>query len=159
MSIRKGDKAPAFELPTKPGEKVDVGKSIGTEPVLLLFFPLSFSPVCTTEMCAMRDDWSKWEMLGAKVYGITIDSPFVTERFRKENDIPFPILSDFNRTVARQFDVLHDDLVGLKDVTKRSAFVIGADGRVAYDWVSDDPKQLPDFEAIRDVLQTQSVKS
>ncbi len=149
MSIRKGDKAPGFELPNKPGEAINVGDSIGREPVVLLFFPLAFSSVCTDEMCQMRDSWDKWKQLGAKVFGITVDSPFITEKFRNDLNIPFPILSDFNRTVARKFDVLHPDLVGLKDIPKRSAFVIGADGTVVYDWVSEDPKKMPDFEAVQ----------
>jgi peroxiredoxin len=149
MSVRQGDRAPGFVLPARPGETEDVGACIGQEKVVLLFFPLSFSPVCTDEMCGLRDSWDQWTGLDAKVFGITIDSPFVTARFRSELEIPFPILSDFNREVARIYDVLHEELAGLKGVTKRAAFVIDADGTVVYDWVSDDPKQLPDFEAIR----------
>jgi peroxiredoxin len=149
VSIHKGDKAPGFTLPAKPGDPVDVGASIGSEPVVLLFFPLAFSPVCTDEMCQMRDDWSAWESVGAKVFGISIDSPFVTDKFRTELNIPFPILSDFNKDIAAQYGALHDELVGLKGVTKRAAFVIDAGGTVVYDWVSDDPKQMPDLGAVR----------
>ncbi|MHC5001647.1 MAG: redoxin domain-containing protein [Planctomycetota bacterium] len=149
MAIRKGDKAAGFTLPCKPGETVDVGQCIGGEKVVLLFFPLAFSPVCTTEMCEMRDGWGQWSQLDAKIFGICVDSPFVTEKFRAEHDLPFPILSDFNKEVARTYGVLHEELVGLKGVAKRSVFVIDADGTVIYDWVSDDPKVKPDFEAVR----------
>ena len=149
MSIRKGDQAVGFTLPSHPGGPVDVGAHIGSEPVVLLFFPLAFSSVCTDQMCRMRDDWSAWRSVGAQVYGISVDSPFVTDKFRTELEIPFPILSDFNRDVATQYGALHDDLHGLRGVTKRAAFVIDETGTVIYDWVSDDPKQLPDFEAIR----------
>ena len=149
MSIRKGDQAPGFTLPSKPGNPVDVGEFIGKEPVVLLFFPLAFSPVCTDEMCQMRDSWSEWELLNAKVFGITVDSPFITHKFREELNIPFPILSDFNRDIAKKYDALHEELVGLQGVTKRAAFVIDADGTVVYDWVSDNPKELPDFDAVR----------
>src|SRR5690606_40071429 len=92
MPVAKGDPAPAFKLAAAPGEEVDLSQKIGREKVVLLFFPLAFSSVCTKEMCTMRDDWSGWENLGANVYGVSIDSPFVTQKFRQELNIPFPIL-------------------------------------------------------------------
>ncbi len=152
MAIRTGDTACGFTLPVRPGETIDVGKHIGSEKVVLLFFPLSFSPVCTDEFCTFRDDWSAYEGLGAKVFGICIDSPFVTAKFAEELDLPFPLLSDMNRDVAREWDVLHDDLFGMRDVAKRSAFVIDESGTVVYDSVSDDPKVQVDFDAIRAAL-------
>ena len=142
MAIKTGDAAPAITLPVRPKEMVEV--PIGQEKVVLLFFPLAFSPVCTDEMCQMRDSWSEWEALDAKVLGISVDSPFVTDRFRTEEKIPFDILSDFNKDVSSRYGVLHEDLIGLKGVAKRSAFVIDADGKVTYAWVTDDPRvQVP----------------
>lgn len=159
MSIRKGDKAAGFTLPSAPGDEVDLNQVIGSEPVVLLFFPLAYSPVCTNEMCQLRDTWSQWQGLGAKVYGISVDSPFVTEKFRKDNEIPFPILSDFNKDVSKTYGVLHEDLLGLKGVSKRSAFVIDADGTVVYDWVSDDPKQIPDFQQVQAAVKKEGVSA
>ena len=151
MAIRTGDTAPAITLPSKPGENVEVG--IGSRPVVLLFMPLAFSGVCTDEMCHMRDDWSAWSSLDAEVYGIFPDSPFVTDKFREEHQLPFPILSDFNRDTARAWGVLHETLGDFfRDVPKRSAFVIAADGTVAYDWVTDDPKVMPPFEEVRNAI-------
>jgi peroxiredoxin len=152
MAIRKGDKAAPFTLASKPGNPVDVGAHFGSEPVVLLFFPLAFSPVCTDEFCAMRDTWTGWQDLGAKVFGISIDNPFVTEKFREELGLPFPLLSDFNKTVAADYGALHDDLKGMKGVTKRAAFVIDATGTVVYDWVSDDPTKMPNLDEIRGVV-------
>jgi peroxiredoxin len=100
-------------------------------------------------MCHFRDDWSTWSSLGAKVFGISIDSPFVTERFRKELELPFPLLSDFNKDVATTYGALHDDLHGMKGVTKRAAFVVGSDGVVTYAWVSEDPGVQVDFDAVK----------
>ena len=151
--IRTGDTAQGFTLPVRPGDLVDVGEAIDGGTVVLLFFPLAFSPVCTEEFCAIRDDWTSYESLGASVYGISIDSPFVNAKFADENSLPFPLLSDFNRDAAREWGVLHEDLFGMKDVAKRSAFVISG-GKVVYDWVSEDPKVQVDFEAIRAAIES-----
>jgi len=149
MALSVGTLAPRFKLASKIGEEVDIGASIGREKVVILFFPLAFSSVCTEEMCHFRDNWSQWEGLGCKVVGISIDSPFVTDRFRSELNLPFPILSDFNKTVASQYDALHADLLGLKGVTKRAAYVVGRDGKIAYAWEAEIPKTQVDFSAIQ----------
>lgn len=152
MAIRKGDKAAPFALPAKPGEVVDLNGSLGKDKIVLLFFPLAFSPVCTTEMCTMRDSWKQWESMNAKVFGISVDSPFVTDKFREAERIPFPVLSDFNKDVSSTYGVLHEELMGLKGIAKRSAFVIGEDGTVVYDWVSDDPGKQVNFDEIKAAL-------
>lgn len=149
MALLVGSPAPRFSLPQKPGEVVDVGTLIGREKVVLLFFPLAFSSVCTEEMCHFRDDWSEWKSLGCSIFGISIDSPFVTDKFRSELNVPFPILSDFNKTVSASYDALHADLLGLKGVTKRAAVVIGSDGKIAYAWEAEIPKTQVDFVALR----------
>lgn len=153
MTIQEGDPAPRFTLPDAPGHEVDVGEQIGERPVVLLFFPLAFSSTCTAEMCAVRDDWERWEELGAAVYGISVDSPFVTERFREEHDLPFPVLSDFNREVAERYGVLYEEFYGLEGVAKRAAFVIGGDGTVAWSWVSVDASVEPDYAALREAVE------
>lgn len=152
MTIKKGDRAIEFKLPHKPKEEIDLSQYIGKEKVVLLFFPLAFSSVCTAEMCAMRDDWKKYEQLGAKVFGISVDSPFVTDKFRQMENIPFPILSDFNKEVSKKYGVLMEDLIGLKGVSKRSAFVIGKDGKIAYAWVSENPGVQVNFDEIKAAL-------
>jgi peroxiredoxin len=152
MSVRRGEQAPGFELPSRPGEKVDVSQHVGREKVVLLFFPLAFSPTCTKEMCVLRDSWSEWENLGAKVFGISVDSPFVTERFRQAENLPFPILSDFNKEVSRMYGVLYEDFRGLRGVSKRAAFVIGRDGTIVYDWVSEDASRQPEYDQLKNAL-------
>lgn len=147
--VRTGDPAPGFALPAAPGEVVDVGEAIGTRPVVLLFFPLAFSSVCTREMCAVRDDWDRWAELDAAVYAISVDSPFVTRRFREEHGLPFPVLSDFNRDVSRRWGTLYEEYFGLEGVSKRAAFVVAPDGTVAYDWVSEVDDVEPDYAAVR----------
>lgn len=149
MTVQVSEHAPAFALPEAPGQMVDVGEAIGTAPVVLLFFPLAFSPVCTEEFCTIRDGWSQWEEMDAKVFGISIDSPFTAQKFRETENLPFPLLSDFNKEVAAQYGALHEDLMGLHGVTKRAAFVIDRSGAIAYAWISDDPGVQVDFEAIK----------
>lgn len=152
MTVEKGDRAPAFALPDRPGHDVDVGSRIGARPVVLLFFPLAFSSVCTAEMCAVRDGWSTWQELDADVFAISVDSPFTTEKFRAELGLPFPVLSDFNREVAGKYGVLYETFYGLKGVAKRAAFVIDTGGKIAYRWVSEDADVEPDYEAVRSAV-------
>ena len=151
MPVQKGDSAPPVKLPSKPGEEFEA--PIGREKVVLLFFPLAFSPVCTDEMCHMRDTWSQWQGLDARVLGISVDSPFVVDRFRAETNVPFPILSDFNKEVTGRYGVLHENLKGLKGVAKRSAFVIDPQGKVTYAWVSEDPRVQVPFEEVRAAVE------
>jgi len=147
MSVAvQGQIAPPVKLPAKPGEIVEA--PIGREKVVLLFFPLAFSPVCTDEMCHMRDTWEQWVSLGVSVLGVSVDSPFVTDKFRTDENVPFPILSDFNKEVSRAYGVLHEDLIGLHGVSKRSVFVIDTDGSIAYSWVTDDPKVQVPFDEV-----------
>ena len=91
------------------------------------------------------------------VSGTSVDSPFVTDRFRQENNVPFPILSDFNKEVCNQYGVVHEELIGLKGVAKRSAFVIGSDGKIAYKWVTDDPRVQVPFDEIKAAVEGLSV--
>jgi len=153
MTLQIGDIAPDFSLVPSPGaDPVSLSALRQEGPVVVLFFPLAFSGVCTDELCAMRDDWSGWSELGASVVGISIDSPFVTKRFAEELDVPFPLLSDFNKEAAEAYDVLYEEFFGMRGVAKRSAFVVGRDGAVRYAWVSEDAGVMPDFDAIRSAL-------
>ncbi len=156
MPIQLNDRCPSFKLACKPGEEVDIGAVIGTQTIVLLFMPLAFSPVCTVEVCTMRDHWAKWQSLGAAVFGITIDSPFVTDKFRQLENLPFAILSDFNKSVAMQFGVLHEDLKGMKGIAKRAVFVVNRAGIVTYRWVTENPGEQIDFAALEAAVQAQS---
>jgi len=152
MALKIGDKAAAVKLSPEPKQWINLGDQIGKEKIVLLFFPLAFSSVCTKELCTMRDDWSKWSKLGAKVYGISVDSPFVNMKFAKENNLPFPLLSDFNREASQAYGVLMDDLIGLKNVSMRSAFVIDRKGKIAYSWVAENPGVEPDYAAVQKAI-------
>jgi peroxiredoxin len=132
---------------------VDLSAHLGKRTTVLLFFPLAFSPVCQAEMCTFRDGWTRWQGLGCDVFGVSVDSPFVVDKFRELERIPFPLLSDFNKEMARAYGALHEDLMGLKGVAKRAAFVVDAGGTVRYAWVSEDPRVQVDFEAIEKAVK------
>ncbi len=152
MALLIGEKAPSFTL--KDSDLNDVSLSdFQNQNVLLLFFPLAFTGGCTTEMCHMRDESSKYNDLDAQVLAISVDSPFTLAKFKAENDLNFPLLSDFNKEVSRAYDALYEEFVlGLKGVAKRSAFIVDKDGNVKYSEVLENAKNLPNFEDIKHIL-------
>ncbi len=155
MAIAIGTKAPDFTLKQKTADglvDIKLSDNFGKKQTVLLFFPLAFTSVCVEEMCLMRDSLSEYEGLDAAVYGISVDSPFTLEVMANQEKINFPLISDFNREVIADYDVLCPDLIGLKNIAKRSAFVINKDGEVTFSWSSDDPKVMPDFAAIKAAL-------
>lgn len=157
MALEKGTKAPDFTLKTKTAnglEDVTLSEHFGKENVVLLFFPLAFTSVCVEEMCTVSASLNEYKDLNAAVYGISVDSPFAQEKMAQADDLQFPLLSDFNKEAAAAYDVLYEDLLGLKGVAKRSVFVIDASGTVVYSASSDDPKQMPDFEAVKAALKS-----
>jgi peroxiredoxin len=99
-------------------------------------------------MCRMVEDWQKWEEIGVRVFGISVDSLFALQRFREDEKIPFLLLSDFNRTTAQEYDVLYKNFFGMEGVAKRSAFVLDSSGTIAYSWSTDDASVEPDYEAV-----------
>ncbi len=156
MAIELGQKAPDFTLPCCDGTKAEsltLSKELGKENIVLAFFPLAFSPVCTDELCQFRDGLSQFNKLNAKVFGISVDSPFANNAFIKAHNLSFKLLSDFNKDVSRLYGVLHEDLRGLKGVSKRSIFVIDKKGIVRYKWVSEDPTKMPDQDEIMRALE------
>lgn len=153
MTAEIGKTAPAFSLVRRPGsEPVELSSFRGTRNVVLLFFPLAWSPVCTQELCRVRDDYSQFAELDAEVLGISVDSPFVLSRWAEEQGFPFPLLSDFNRETSRAYDAIYESFFGLHGVAKRAAFVIDKEGILRYAEVLEDAGRQPSFEAVRDTL-------
>jgi peroxiredoxin len=156
MILKIGDKAPLFTLKTKTAEglaDVKLEDNIGVTQTVLLFFPLAFTSVCTAELCDVSAGLDDYQNLDATVYAISVDSPFAQEAFARSAKIKVTLLSDFNKEVSAAYGVLFPELVGLKGVSKRSAFVIGRDGLIKYAESSDNPTKLPDFEMIRSALE------
>ena len=154
MAVEVGQQAPGFELSATTGESVSLDEYRGEGPTVLLFFPLAFSPVCTNELTIMRDAHESYTAHGARVLAVSVDSPFTLKAWADQLELPFPLLSDFNKSVAQSYGALYEDLLGLQGVAKRAAFVIDKDGVVRYTWVSDDAGQLPNFEEVQAAVKS-----
>ena len=152
MSIAVGAKAPDFELPNEDREPVKLSEQLKNGPVVLAFFPAAFSSVCTTEMCTFRDAASELNKVGAKVLGVSVDTFFALKAWKDAEKLNFPLLSDFNKTVMAQYDVLNPDMIGLKGIAKRSVFVIDKSGVVRHREVLEDARNEPDYGKIKQTL-------
>ncbi|MBP6624411.1 MAG: redoxin domain-containing protein [Chitinophagaceae bacterium] len=154
MSIQVGQQAPDFTLFNTEKNKVSLNDFKGKN-VIILFFPLAFTGVCTNEMCSMRDNMATYNSLDAEVVGISVDSLFVLDRFKKENNLEFNLLSDFNKETATAYGCLYDTFVfDMHGVSKRSAFVVNKEGMIQYAEVLESAGDLPNFEAIQDCLKS-----
>ncbi|MBU8922844.1 MAG: redoxin domain-containing protein [Bacteroidales bacterium] len=150
--IKIGDQAPDFELIETLESNWKLSDHLGGKTIVLLFFPLAYSPPCTEELCGIRDGFNEFQNLDAEVIAVSVDHPFVLDSWKKELELPFSLLSDFNTDVCRKFGACHTQLGPLKGVAKRSAFVIDNEGKIRYQWISDDPGVLPNIDEIRQVL-------
>lgn len=146
--ISLGQTAPDFELPSTAGGTFRLSSERGVRPVVMLFFPLAWSSVCTKELCSIRDGFADYRGLDATVVGISIDSVFALRAWAKEQQFGFPLLSDFNREVIELYDVVDPDLFGQKRVARRSVFVIDREGRLIHREICPTAGDLPDFSAV-----------
>ncbi|MEX2477416.1 MAG: redoxin domain-containing protein [Gracilimonas sp.] len=141
-----------FSLPDTNNKQVTLSEFYGESNVVLIFFPLAFSGVCTKELCSTRDNMKMYDSLNAKVLAISVDSFFTLKAFKETNNLNFSLLSDFNKEVSKKYDTLYEDYFGMKGVSKRSAFVIDKQGRVAYKEILEDSDNIPQFDRVQEVL-------
>ena len=155
MAIAVGTRAPDFSLKSKRGDVSDVTLSahVGNKNTVLLFFPLAFTGVCTTELCDVTAGLKQYEDLNASVIGISVDSAFAQEAWAAKENIGITLASDLNKKTAQDYGVLLDDLMGFGAVSARAAFVIDKEGVVRYSEQTATPKDLPNFDAIKSTLE------
>jgi len=154
MTLKVGDKAPNFTLRNTAKEEVSLS-DYREKNVLILFFPLAFTGVCTAELCSVRDDKAIYEAVGVDVVAISVDSLFTLEKFKAEQSYSFPLLSDFNKDVSRAYGSLYEDFVlGMKGVSKRSAFLVDKTGTIQYAEVLEDAGGQPDFDKIKETVKS-----
>jgi peroxiredoxin len=155
MAISVGSKAPDFTLKSKQASglvDVKLSDNFGKKNTVVLFFPLAFTSVCTKEMCDITAGLNAYSGMGADVIGVSVDSPFAQEAWAQKEKISITLASDLNKEVIKKYDVVFPMLAGVGDTAARSAFVIDKNGVVQYSEQTPTPKDLPNFDAIKDAL-------
>jgi peroxiredoxin len=152
MSIEVGSKAPDFTLMDQDRKPVTLSAALQKGPVVLAFFPAAFSSVCQNELCTFRDSLATLNASQGQVLGVSTDTFFALKAWADQQRFNFPLLSDYNKTVIRSYDVVNPDMIGLKDIAKRAVFVIDPSGIVRHREVLDDARNEPDYEKVRMAL-------
>jgi peroxiredoxin len=149
MALQVGDQAPDFKLFSSDLKEVALSDYKGRK-LVVHFFPLAFTGVCTAQLCTMRDSFGYYQGMNADVVGISVDSPFTLAKFKEEQNYQFPLLSDFNKEASAAFGALYEDFAfNMKGISKRSAFVIDEEGKIIHSEVLEDAGNMPDFDAIK----------
>lgn len=152
MSVEVGTQAPDFTLPNQEMKPVTLSEQLKRGPVVLAFFPAAFSGTCTAEMCTFRDSASELNAVNAVVVGVSVDTFFALKAWSDAQSLNFSLLSDFNKDVIRQYGVVNPDMIGLKNIAKRSTFVIDRGGIVRYREVLEDARNEPDYAKVKQAL-------
>ena len=147
MAADVGSPAPDFTLTSHDRQPVKLSEQRG-KPVVLAFFPAAFSSVCTKELCTFRDSLARLNQANAQVFGISVDTFFALKAFHDQEHLTFPLLSDFNKQVIRDYGVFNEDMIGLKGIAKRAVFVLDKAGVVRYTEVLDDARKEPDYDRV-----------
>jgi glutaredoxin-dependent peroxiredoxin len=161
MGLAIGTKAPDFTLATKTADgpkQVTLSENFGKGNTLLLFFPMAFTGTCTTEMCGVSSDLAAYGEMTATVYGISGDNPFAQEAWARKEGITVPLLSDYEHTVARAYDVVYDFFLpqiglGMGGVAKRAVYILDRDGVIQYFSCNEDARAVPDFSKVKAKLK------
>jgi peroxiredoxin len=128
-----GEPAPDFELATAQGERLAL-RSLRGKPVILVFYPADWSPVCGDQLALYNEVLPEFERYGAQLVGISVDSMWCHRAFAGERKYRFPLLADFEPkgAVARQYGVYHSE----EGTSERALVVIDADGVIRWRYVS-----------------------
>lgn len=158
MALKIGEKAPDFTLtsftPSDEPTEITLSKVNKDKNVILLFFPQVFTGVCTAEACGIRDQFGDFENDTTAVLGISVDGTFPQKAFAKENNIKFPMLSDFSKEVIKKYDVVWENFAhGMKNVASRSVFLIGKDGLIKYVEVTENPGVQINFDKLKEAVK------
>ncbi len=145
-----GDAAPDFTAPLANGDVEPFTLSENLDgPVVLAFFPGAFTSVCTSEMNSLQSDLDRLQEEGATLHGVSVDTPFALNEFRKQEGLEFGLVSDTNKEIIASYDVTMDfSELGYHGVAKRAVFVLDGEGEITYAWVSDDPGAEPDYDEL-----------
>ncbi|MFM2136789.1 MAG: hypothetical protein RL021_2189 [Bacteroidota bacterium] len=147
--VQIGQPAPNFKLVDINKNEVTLDQFKGKH-LVLFFFPMAWTGVCSKEMCTVQEDFNTYAGLGAQVVGVSVDSHFALKRFKEDNNIEYPLLSDFNKQAIKDYDVVQESFAGVyANTSRRATFVIDKDGVLRYAQVLPSPGDFPDMEAIK----------
>src|SRR6266576_2154436 len=155
MPLPVGTKAPDFTLKSKQASglvDVKLSNNFGKKNTVLLFFPAAFTGVCTKEMCDLTGSITDYSKLDAVVISVSVDSPFSQEAWAQKEKINLTLASDLNKEVIKKYDVVFPMLAGVGDTAARAAFVIDKNGVVQYSEQTPTPKDLPNFDKVKETL-------
>ena len=155
MPIPVGSKAPDFTLKSKKASglvDVKLSNNFGKKNTVLLFFPAAFTGVCTTEMCQLSGNMNAYSGLNADVIAVSVDTPFAQEAWAQKEKINLTLASDLNKETIKKYDVVFPMLAGVGDTAARAAFVIDKNGVVQYSEQTPTPKDLPNFDKVKETL-------
>lgn len=140
MTIQIGDQAPNFSLPNQRGEEIEL-ETLRGKPVVLAFYPLSFSPTCTDELCELRDEFQIFEDSNATLLGVSVDSKFTQAAFSEAKGYQFDLLADFkpHGEVTKLYDAWLDE----KGHGTRATYVIDANGVVIAKFMTSPGEMRP----------------
>lgn len=151
--LQIGQKAPDFKLINTNKEEVTLANFKGKN-LVVFFFPMAWTGVCTKEMCSIQEDYNAYSGMNAETIGVSVDTHFALKHFGEDNKITFPLLSDFNKIMIRDYDmILPDFAFGYKNVAKRATVVIDKEGIVRYIEVLPNPGEMPNMDAIKQAVQ------
>ena len=153
MAVEVGQQAPEFTLYDADRKERSLSEFKGQN-VVLAFYPGAFTGVCTTEMCTFRDRMEQFNSLNAQVLGISVDGAMAQKAFSDQNNLNFPVLSDFQRKVVNQYDVELPNFAVLEGyvAAQRAVFVLDKGGVVRYKWVGPTPGLEPDYDEVKDAV-------
>src|SRR5436190_23414405 len=157
MAIPIGSKAPDFTLKSKQASglvDVKLSDNFGKTNTVVLFFPAAFTGVCTKEMCELSSNLDGYSSLNANVIAISVDTPFSQEAWAQKEKINLTLASDLNKEVIKKYDVVFPMLAGVGDTAARAAFIIDKNGTIQYREQTPTPKDLPNFDKLKEKLGT-----
>jgi len=147
------DMAPDFTLPDIRKSRVALS-SLRGQKVLLAFYPGAFTGVCDKEMCTFRDAMAEYNEFNATVVGVSVDGPWANAGFARMHQLEFTLLSDYDRTVVRDWGHAIDNFAGLEGYTasNRAVYIIDEAGKIIFKWVGENPGKEPDYDELKAVL-------
>ena len=150
MAVEVGQQAPDFKLYDIDRKERSLSEFRGKN-VVLAFYPGAFTGVCTTEVCTFRDRMDSLNSLNAQVLGISVDGAFAQKVFSDQNNLNFPLLSDFQRQAVNDYGVALPNFAGMEGyvAAQRAVFVVDNGGVVRYKWIAPNPGVEPDYDEIQ----------